>query len=1122
SVLPTRNDCLVEDSIDHPHTANGATPGTTWEKVRIDAASQQNFANWYSYYRTRLLMAKTSAGLAFAGLNDSFRVGFVTICPDPNSSCGSDGTTVKPEKYLAIDTFSLTQKDGWYKKLYSQTGSSWTPLREALSRAGRHFAGKQDGINSGMTGDPIQYSCQANYTILTTDGYWNYGRPKRLDSSSMGQQDGNLGLTPRPMYDGGAVTGTETVERIEERYSVREKTTNPNRCRFSDNKGFLRTETWKVTTTTNTPQFGTPNTTTSSQRTSTSDGACQSPKPTAPATKVVSTNTTSSVSEAGGVGDTLADVADYYYRNDLRPTMDDNVPESGTTAQDDRAKHQHMTTFTVGLGVSGNLKFQSDYKTAKTGDFADIVAGRKGWPSPDPANTEPTNTFSERARIDDLWHAAVNGRGQAFSATNPANLTSSLQTALGAIQAQVAAAAAAATSSLEPTQTDRLAFLPKYQTRYWTGELEAHEIDLDTGAILPTVIWSAQTKLEQKTGTACDNRTIWLHKPGATNNLVPFAWNSAACDGSGNPSGKVQGGAEMDDEAKKLFEKDKLVDLTQWSTMSDEQKSNAEKENLVNFLRGQRAKENFEVNNEEKLYRGRQAILGDIANSQPVFTGPPQFDYADAGYIEFKTKVKADGGAKDRSKVVYVGANDGMLHAFYAGESTSDPLGGQEAWAFIPRTVLPRLYKLADTNWAGLHEYYSDGTPTIGDVYDSTANRWRTILVSGLNKGGRGYYAVDITDPANPVALWEFQHSTTCFGASNKFSDCHLGFTYGNPAIGKLKNGRWVVVVTSGYNNVNAPSISGDGQGYLYVVDAVTGEILNKIGTGVGDSSTPSGLNKIRAFVRGDANVDNTVDRVYGVDLLGNIWRFDVNDERDASNNPVYPPAGREATRLATVKDASGNPQPITSRPEVVAEAGSPPSPFVFVATGRYLHADDVTDASVQSVYAIKDALTTTPYTNLRTELRKLKITTSGTDRRAECDLKTTGTVPACATPGDSGWYVDLPDAGERVNVDMRLQLGQLVMLSNVPGNTACEPAGYSYKTYFDFNYFMAGAAVTPRIIGSRFASSIGVGVTVVRLPDGRVVAIGMESKGTPKEFQVPFASAQSLGKRITWRELVQ
>src|ERR1700712_5314081 len=128
-----------------------------------------------------------------------------------------------------------------------------------------------------------------------------------------------------------------------------------------------------------------------------------------------------------------------------------------------------------------------------------------------------------------------------------------------------------------------------------------------------------------------------------------------------------------------------------------------------------------------------------------------------------------------------------MLHAFYAGTGPLDPLRGQERWAVIPTSVLPKLYKLADNNYKNVHEFFVDGTPTVGDVYDPNAVgpiKWKTILVGGLNAGGQGYYALDVTDPSAPAALWEFNWSNTCFtGSPNTFADCHIGYTFGKPVI---------------------------------------------------------------------------------------------------------------------------------------------------------------------------------------------------------------------------------------------------------------------------------------------------------------------------------------------------
>jgi type IV pilus assembly protein PilY1 len=166
-----------------------------------------NFANWYSFYRTRMLMMKSATGRAFAGIGSGYRVGFITINP---------GSPVSSSKYLAIADFDATHKSNWYTKLYAQSAGGLTPLRQALSRAGRHFSGIQTGINSGMTGDPMQYSCQQNFTILTTDGYWNSSAGIQLDGTAIGNHDGNISTTPRPLFDGSTTTTIERVTSVNE------------------------------------------------------------------------------------------------------------------------------------------------------------------------------------------------------------------------------------------------------------------------------------------------------------------------------------------------------------------------------------------------------------------------------------------------------------------------------------------------------------------------------------------------------------------------------------------------------------------------------------------------------------------------------------------------------------------------------------------------------------------------------------------------------------------------------------------------------------------------------------------------------------------------------------------
>jgi hypothetical protein len=221
-----------------------SSDGGMWNRVVVGASSgpagvdgRTNFAIWYTYYRTRILLMKTAASLAFTPLTDSLRVGFITVRPKPNAGPGP----IDPAKYLPIDDFTSTQRGLWFDKLFAQRPGGSSPAREGLARVGRHYAGMQDGINEGMTGDPVQFSCQQNFTIMTTDGYWNGqeestglgggylgGAVDISGKALVGQRDGNLNAmttvppppfpevdhnfngTPRPIWDG-TFDGVRTV-----------------------------------------------------------------------------------------------------------------------------------------------------------------------------------------------------------------------------------------------------------------------------------------------------------------------------------------------------------------------------------------------------------------------------------------------------------------------------------------------------------------------------------------------------------------------------------------------------------------------------------------------------------------------------------------------------------------------------------------------------------------------------------------------------------------------------------------------------------------------------------------------------------------------------------------------
>jgi Tfp pilus tip-associated adhesin PilY1 len=819
----------------------------------------------------------------------------------------------------------------------------------------------------------------------------------------------------------------------------------------------------------------------------------------------------------------LADVAQYYYVTDLRTAANeprgidyyrDDVPAVGGGAEDDQARWQHMTTMAVGLGVSGTLQYRSDYRTAATGDFAEIRTGPRNWPLwPDPAldYSIPTS-YNNPKSIDDFWHAAVAGRGTFYSAANPNSVIAGLAAALAGITARVSASTGAGTSNLEPVNGDNFAYLASYTTQSWTGDVQAREINVLTGAIDTTVIWSAQTLLDAATSGACDNRKILLFRAGATDNLTNFSWNSRACDLSGNPTGAADTGLNATEQA--FFNSSNVALLSQHPSMTDgsgvtpNQRADAAGENLVNFLRGQRGLEGFVSGTANKLYRQRTHVLGDIVNGQPTYVRAPFASYADNGYGSFKASHSG------RTPMVYVAANDGMLHAFYAGTTTTDPMGGKEAWAFMPSSVLPNLFKLADFNYKNIHQYFVDGAPSVSDIHDGS--NWKTILVGGLNDGGKAYYALDVTDPVAPKALWEFKWSNTCFDPTipaTATADCHLGKTFGKPLISKLADGRWVVMVTSGYNNVNTTPKTGDGKGYLYVLNALNGEIIYKIATSAGDATTPSGLAQINNYVE-KAEIDNTTRHVYGTDVLGNIWRFDINDNTA--------PSGREATLVGTATDASGVPQPITVRPELTKLGDKP---MLFVATGKLLGATDTTDLQRQSIYGIVDPVVgTTAFPALRTALAPLRMTQVGSRPTAHRTVACTGTTAQCDST--DGWYVDLPDTGERVNVEMKLRSQTLIIGSNVPLIGPCSAGGYSWLNYLNFKTGLASTASIGQKVSVSVANALIVGLTVIYVTPG--------GPGTPKEMRFIITTTEgpmvlpggiptpdTRPKRISWREVL-
>jgi hypothetical protein len=415
---------------------------------------------------------------------------------------------------------------------------------------------------------------------------------------------------------------------------------------------------------------------------------------------------------------------------------------------------------------------------------------------------------------------------------------------------------------------------------------------------------------------------------------------------------------------------------------------------ILNFVRGDRSNEKLVVDMDGTglivqyqcgvstgIFHARRSILGDIEHARPMYVGAPRASYQFDSYSTFKSTNAARAGR------VYVGANDGMVHAL-------DAATGAEVWSYVPSMVIPNLNKLATDPYN--HTPFVDGTMSAGDVnFGSTAAPdWRTVLVGGLGGGGKGLFALNVTSPdasselvASSKILWEITPASTGFA--------ELGHTYGDPIIVRISTGQWAAIVGNGYNN------TGNGHAVLYVIDITNGTLIKAIDTGSGTAGTPNGLSSPTAI---DTDGDGKVDRVYAGDIDGNLWKFDLSSTTPSSwPVPTAPLQTTGGKAIIGAPDAAFH--PVNGL-------------LVFFATGRLLNSTDACDSTVQNyAYGIWDGA---PAANAAI----LDQTLTPTDYQTDVVLKVrvssgnainwTDASDPTNKPLHRGWRTALP-VGERV-----------------------------------------------------------------------------------------------------------
>ena len=676
-------------------------------------------------------------------------------------------------------------------------------------------------------------------------------------------------------------------------------------------------------------------------------------------------------------GKMLADIAKYYYK-DLRADITNNVPVKGSTTK----TGQLMINFTIGLGASGTIPYSA---TTTPPDSA--------WPTSVEKDSQET--------IDDLWHSAIVSGGSYFSAKNPTDLQSGLSKVLKSISEQTGAASAVAVSS-NSVGAGGLLFQPSFDSDIWDGHLLAFTLNAD-GSKGPAAWGGSDAAALLPIGS----RNILTWKPtsgtsGAGAGAL-FTWASLSTEQQASLGGATSTGA---------------------STVLDYLIGDATNEQNSGGTGG--------------MYRYRPAKnkLGDIVNSSPLYVQSADYGYtvlssANGGgttYRDFLTAKEA------RTPTIYVGANDGMLHAFNATNIATTPAktskSGVETFAYIPNAVFPILKSLSNPDYS--HQYFVDGQLTDGDAYLSST--WKNVLLGSTGAGPAAIFALDITAPDAMNAtnvMWEKTPADTGLG--------DMGKVMGPVSVVLLTTGKWAAIFGNGYD-------SSSGKAMLYILDLSDGSLITKFDLG----GTANGLTAPALVF----NSSRQLVGAYAGDLLGKLWKFDLSDASSAkwTSSLLF------TTSDGAVTPAVAAPQAIVQKPVI---ASHPLGGYmVVIGTGKFFESTDKASTQTQSLYGIWDDPSLSTAVTGRAQLVKQTFTAVGTTGRT-LTTNPINWLKGCASATNAcqhGWYVDLPTSGERVVGDLQL-FDNIILLSTTfaPVADICQGGGTSQL--IASNYLNGGAS---------------------------------------------------------------
>ena len=736
-------------------------------------------------------------------------------------------------------------------------------------------------------------------------------------------------------------------------------------------------------------------------------------------------------------------------------------------------------------GGQGKVNNQM-WLAAKYGGFDDINGN--GIPASD--STWHTNSDAFTDAVTSTMGVTNGGKrpDNYFTGDRPDTMIASLKSIFNAVLSKSLSSAGASLSSVNFQASSAGAYTVKYNSKDWSGDVLGNTITVNASGIpVVTNVWSAQAKLDSQAADA----TFWdTGRRIATTNPTL----STARKGT-------------------VFRLDNLS-TTQKTYLGA---TAAEQLKLLNYLRGDKT-------NEGSSYRTRAHLLGDIVDSEATVVAGPDATYKDAynpGYSAFTTIARAPR--------IYVGANDGMLHAFSGDVSATASDGGMEKWAYIPSFVLRGPSTTATPSVDGLaaraaltgfiHKYYVDQTPYVRDVDFSrtqgataaAGGDWHTILVGGLGKGGKGYYAIDVTQPSDITS-----EATLAAKVLWEFSDEDMGFSFGRPVIAKTKRDGWVVILSSGYNNVDGSNATHRGKGFLFILNAKTGALIEKISTEAGSADAPSGFAHPAAFIQDSA--DFTIDYVYGGDLMGNVWRFDLTASSGSYPSPL---------KFATLKDQYGTAQPVTVEPRI--EIGdNAKDRWVFIGTGKLLASSDLAMASQQSFYAFRDGSRTRAY-GYPAASNQTSLPTYGAFPITRAQMvKNSNLLLGYAKDLNypMGWYYELISTSEKITSAIVANEGVVSWTAYLPSEDVCSP-GAASKTYAaEYDTGKSRITIDNTTVEYLSSNSYLVKVQFVKDASGKIRAILTTGDPTAAGGQIQALSGsfgRNFGKgvRVNWREIL-